>query len=91
MYWAKAENGIPPGKFSCVFASSIAFLYFDFTCDTTIFLISHQQQKTGFKNAQNNLSSLYARAEDNFSLPLVSPMDFLDKRKSKVKLDTKKV
>lgn len=72
--------------FSCVFASPITFLYFDFTCDTTIFLISHQQQETGFKNSLNNLSSLYARAQDDFPPPLPSPMDFLDKTKSKIKL-----
>lgn len=30
MYWAKALNGIPPGMFSCVFASSITFLTFWF-------------------------------------------------------------
>lgn len=86
MYWAKAQNGIPPGTYSCVFASDIAFLYVHFTCDTIIFLANHQQQKTGLKNAQNNLSCLYAGAQNIFSLPLPSPTDFLSKMKLKVKL-----
>lgn len=86
MYWAKAQNGIPPGTFSHVFASDIALSHVHFTCDTIIFLVNHQQQKTGLKNAQNNLSCLYAGAQDIFSLPLLSPTDFLGKMKLKVKL-----